>query len=146
MKVIFIKDNKKDKKGEVKDVSDGFAKNFLIPKGFCIQATQENMAKYNKEQSDMKKALEEKKEEIEKIISKFSQEVIEIVKPVAPNGMMQGSISKNEIADKIKEQMGIEIDKKNLKMSKINTYGIHGVKLSLGEGMSALLTIQITMH
>jgi len=144
MKVIFLKDDKNVKKGTVKEVSDGFAKNFLIPNGIVIQATQENLNKLkNQEKEDkVKKAL--KDTEIMEFIALLESKEIVISRKRAGNRMVQGSITKANISDAVLEQIGVKINSKDLKIEqKYFCFGWFSVSLKLGSGKIADLKIKI---
>src|SRR5699024_8315091 len=115
MKVIFLKDVKgTGKKGEVKDVSVGYAQNFLLKKGLAKEATAGNL----KELEAQKKAQEREEasllEEAEKVKSTLEAEknVIEIQTKAAEDGRLFGSVTTKQIAEEVKEELGIEIDKR----------------------------------
>lgn len=115
MNVIFIKDLKgQGKAGDQKNISDGYAKNFLIPKGYAIEATAANLnnlkgkkesEQYQKEQDI--KAAEEMKEKLENIS-------VVIKTKSGENGKLFGSVTSKDIADELKKQHAISIDKKKI--------------------------------
>ena len=130
MQVIFIKDLKgQGKKGEIKDVSDGYAINFLIKKGYAIKKTEGSLNKLNVEKEHDKevdldnrnKALELKKK-LEKITLNF--------KVKTANSKMFGSISTKQIKEEL-DKLGYKIDKKQIESQLINTLGTHIIKVTL---------------
>ena len=145
MKVIFIKDLKgQGKIGEEKNISDGYAKNFLIPKGYAIEATNANINDYKgkkqseefKKQQDIENA-EKLKEEISKV------KVIMNVK-VGDNGKLFGSITNKEIAQALESQCKIKIDKKKIILpDSIKSAGNYDVEIKLHPGINAKLSVAI---
>ena len=144
MKVLLIKDVKSlGKVGEVKEVKDGYGKNFLVAKGFAKHATEEVLAGWAEEQAELKaieaaeiKAANEIKEKIES--SKFT-----IKHKVGANGHLIGSVTNKEISEVLKG-LGLELDKKQIHLdAKIKMPGIFEVDCKLGHGIHASATIDV---
>ena len=145
MKVLLIKDVKSlGKIGEVKEVKDGYGKNFLIGKGFAKHATPEILAQHKADEAqaaaDLAADIALQKENAVKL---EKAEVI-ITKKMGNNGHLFGAITKEEVAEALKEQHGIEIDKKHITDKKtIKTVGEHDLDLKLGHGIHAVLHIDV---
>ncbi len=145
MKVLLIKDVKSlGKAGEVKDVKDGYGKNFLIGKGFAKYATEEILAQHK---ADTAQAAADLAADIaiqkENAVKLEKAEVI-ITKKMGDNGHLFGAITKDEVAAALKEQHGIEIDKKHITDKKaIKTIGEHDLDLKLGHGIHATLHVDV---
>ncbi len=143
MKVIFIKDLKKQGKvNEIKEVSDGYAINYLIKNGYAVKYTKtsseilssdlKNIAL--KEQEDINIANELKKK-IESLILEFKVE--------CNNGRVFGSISSKQICEELKKR-GIVIDKKKIKIDgSLSLLGMHNVSINLHRKVSALLKVML---
>jgi large subunit ribosomal protein L9 len=145
MKVLLTKDVKGvGKSGEIKEVSDGYGKNFLIGKGLALLATHEVLKKYESEQ---KKKLANEVAEIEKLNAiKATLENLKVIisKKLGNTGHLFGSVTKEEIADVLKAQHDIEIDKKDIDTKAgIKTVGHHDLDLKLGHGIHATLHLEI---
>jgi large subunit ribosomal protein L9 len=145
MKVLLTKDVKGvGKTGEIKEVADGYGKNFLIGKGLALLATHEVLKKYESEQK--KKAANEA-HEIEKlntIKATLSDLKVVISKKLGNTGHLFGSVTKEEIADALLTQHKIEIDKKEIDTKQgIKTVGNHDLDLKLGHGIHATLHLEI---
>ena len=113
MKVIFIKDLKgQGKAGEQKNISDGYAKNFLIPKGYAIEATASNLndLKGKKESEAFKK--EQEIEHANMLKDKLAQITVQLKAKGGESDKLFGSVTSKEIATKLKADFGIDIDKK----------------------------------
>lgn len=145
MKVLLIKDVKGlGKSGEIKDVKDGYGKNFLIAKGFAKHATNEVI---NRWKADLKREEIAQKEEIENlknIAKELENIVVKISKKVGANGSLYGAITKDEISHALSLQHKIEIDKRHLELdSPIKSTGIFEVGAKLGHGISGVVKIDI---
>ncbi|MGA9046237.1 50S ribosomal protein L9 [Sulfuricurvum sp.] len=145
MKVLLTKDVKGvGKSGEIKEVADGYGKNFLIGKGLALAATHEVLKKY---ESDQKKKAAQDAAEIERlngIKTQLADIKVVITKKLGNTGHLFGSVTKEEIADALLAQHGIEIDKKELDAKHgIKTTGLHELDLKLGHGIHATLHVEI---
>jgi large subunit ribosomal protein L9 len=144
MKVLLIKDVKSlGKKGEIKEVKDGYGQNFLIGKGMAKLATPSVVANWKATQEKMAKELADTLTRLAKEKIELEAKNIVIVKKLAPAGI-QGSVGKDDIAKAIKGQLNIEIDKKIVELKKaLKTVGVHKVDIKLGHGIHALITVDI---
>jgi len=145
MKVLLIKDVKSlGKAGEVKEVKPGYGQNFLIKKGFAKPATPEIIAEH---EAELKRKAEEEAAEIARLkemAEKLDKVEIIITKKLGQNGHLFGAVTKDEIAHALKEQHGIEIDKKHITdKTAIKTVGEHDVDLKLGHGIHATLHVDV---
>lgn len=145
MKVLLIKDVKSlGKKGEVKEVKDGYGKNFLIGKGFARAATPEILEQHAQEELIVAENLEKEVNALKDIAKKLDKCEIIITKKLGQNGHLFGSVTKDEVAVALKEQHGIEIDKKHInEKSAIKTIGEHDLDFKLGHGLHATLHVDI---
>ncbi|MDO8454468.1 MAG: 50S ribosomal protein L9 [Sulfurimonas sp.] len=145
MKVLLIKDVKSlGKAGEVKEVKDGYGKNFLIGKGFAKHATAEILAQHKEEEILSAKALEEEIALLKVLAAKLDKAEIIITKKLGQNGHLFGSITKEEVAHALLEQHKIDIDKKHItdKLA-IKTVGEHDLDFKLGHGIHATLHVDV---
>ncbi len=145
MKVLLIKDVKSlGKKGEVKEVKDGYGKNFLIGKGFARHATPEILAQHEQDELIVAQNLEKEVNKLKEIAKKLDKAEIIITKKLGQNGHLFGSVTKDEIATALKEQHNIEIDKKHInEKSAIKTVGEHDLDFKLGHGLHATLHVDV---
>ena len=145
MKVLLIKDVKSlGKKGEVKEVKDGYGKNFLIGKGFARHATPEILEQHAQEELIVAENLEKEVNALKEIAKKLDKAEIVITKKLGQNGHLFGSVTKEEIAEALKAQHGIEIDKKHInEKSAIKTIGEHDLDFKLGHGLHATLHVDV---
>ncbi|MEA3227483.1 MAG: 50S ribosomal protein L9 [Campylobacterota bacterium] len=145
MKVLLIKDVKSlGKKGEVKEVKDGYGKNFLIGKGFARHATPEILAQHAQDELIVAENLEKEVNALKEIAVALDKAEIIITKKLGNNGHLFGSVTKDEIAVALKEQHGIEIDKKHInEKHAIKSIGEHDLDFKLGHGLHATLHVDV---
>ncbi len=144
MKVLLIKDVKNlGKAGEVKEVKDGYGKNFLIARGFAKLATPDVIEAWEKEQA--KKAEEEAKEleKLKKIKTQIESMKLVIKHKAGANGALFGAITNKEVASELQKK-GIEIDKKHIDIHPaIKQTGEYEVDIKLGHGIHAKLDLVV---
>lgn len=145
MKVILLADIKGvGKKDEIINASDGYARNFLFPKNLAVEANSENMSKLKakNDSNAYKKSVE--RQEAEKIAEKLKGILLKITVKSGENGKIFGSITSKEIADNLKQQYKIDIDKKKIELKEpIKTLGSFSVNIKLYEGVIGTLKIHI---
>lgn len=144
MKVIFIKDLKKQaKKGDIKEVKDGYAENYLIKNGYAIQVTEKNMVQVKKE-NDMKKQEEQEKtveakklkEELEKLNLVFKVKT-------GDHDKVFGSISAKQIKEELLKK-GYKTDKKQIELTtQLQSLGYHKVSIILYKDIKAEIKVQL---
>ena len=145
MKVLLIKDVKSlGKAGEVKEVKDGYGKNFLIGKGFAKHATEEILAQHKADEAQKAADLADEISTLKEMAVKLDKAEIIIKKKLGQNGHLFGAITKDEVAHALLEQHNIEIDKKHItdKVA-IKTVGEHDLDLKLGHAIHATLHVDI---
>lgn len=145
MKVLLTKDVKSlGKAGEIKEVADGYGKNFLIGKGLALHATTEVLNRWKAEQ---KRAAENEAKEIaaaKELSEKLNATKLTIKHKIGANGHLIGSVTNKEIAEALHTQFSIEIDKKNISVDKkFKTVGIYEVDCKLGHSIHATLKVDI---
>ncbi len=145
MKVLLIKDVKAlGKTGEVKEVKDGYGKNFLIGKGHAKHATPEVLEEWEKEQEKIKNILDAEIKEANEIKEKIDAFKFTVKHKVGANGHLIGSVTSKEIQAVMYEQASIAIDKKQIALkSKIKSIGIFEADCKLGNGIHAIAKIDV---
>ena len=145
MKVLLIKDVKGlGKAGEVKEVKPGYGQNFLIKKGFAKPATAEVLEQHAADEARKAQELKDEIAAFEEIAKKLEKSEIIITKKVGENGHLFGAITKDEVVKALKEQHGIEVDKKHITdKTAIKTVGEHDLDLKLGHGIHATLHVDV---
>lgn len=145
MKVILL-DNIKGvgKKDEVINASDGYARNFLLPRKLAVEANSENMSKLNnkKDANQYKKDLE--KQAAEEMVKKLKNILLKIKVKAGENGKIFGGVTPKEISENLKSQYQIEIDKKKIELKEpIKNLGSAQVNVKLYEGIVGVLKVDV---
>jgi large subunit ribosomal protein L9 len=145
MKVLLIKDVKSlGCAGEVKEVKDGYGKNFLIGKGFAKHATEEVLKEWAKEQANIEAALQAEISTANKQKEMIDALQLTIKHKAGENQHLFGSITNKEISNGLKEQFDLDIDKKNITLKNpIKTIGLFEVDCKLGHGVHATLKVDV---
>ena len=131
MQVIFLKDLRgQGKKGEIKEVADGYAMNFLIKKGYAVKKTETSLNKLNKEIEDNKILDEKLTKEANALAKKLEKVVLTFKAKAGKADKMFGSVSTKQIKEEL-DKLGYNIDKKQIDMEMINSFGYHDVKINL---------------
>jgi len=144
MKVIFIKDLKKQaKKGDIKEVKDGYAQNFLIKNGYAIQVTEKNMENVKKE-NDAKKQEELKLTKEAELVKKELEKLTLIFKvKTGEQDRVFGSVSPKQIKEELLKK-GYKIDKKQIELiTSLQSLGFHKVTITLYKEVKAELKVQL---
>lgn len=145
MKVILLKDVKgKGKKGDVINSSDGYARNFLLPKGLAKEATDSNMHILNKKKEAERKKKIEETEEAQKLAEELKNKEIKITAKAGENGRLFGAITTKEIAKELKKQYKIDVDKKKIVSDTIKQLGSYEVEVKLYPEISTKIKVVIT--
>lgn len=144
MKVILQADVKgQGKKGQIINVSDGYARNFLFPKKLAVEASADNLnAAKLKEQAEIARIAREKAE-AQEIAKKLESCTIEVFAKAGNAGRLFGSVTAVEIAEALKKQFGIEVDRRNITMETIKQFGSYKLKVKLYNEVSGTLTVAV---
>lgn len=145
MRVILKADIKGvGKKDQVINASDGYARNFLFPKNLAVEANAENMSKLKAKQDSNAYKKSQEKEEAKKIAEKLSKILLKVPVKAGENGKIFGGVSAKEIADLLKKEYRIEVDKKKIELKEtIKTLGVRTVAIKLYEGVIGNLKIDV---
>ena len=145
MKVLLIKDVKGlGKTGEIKEVKDGYGKNFLVGKGLAKLATNEVLNKYKADQKRKEENEAAEIQEANNLKEKLNTFELTIKHKVGNNGSLFGAITNKEISEELKKQTQLEIDKKHITLKKaIKSVGLYEVDCKLGHGIHGSLTIDV---
>ena len=145
MEVILKRDVKgTGRAGDIVKVSDGFARNRLIPSGDAVEATPANKKMMERQAAKIAEINAQNKAEAEKQAEKLRKEEVVIKTKVGENGKLFGSITSMDIADAIKEQTGDEIDKRKVELDKpIKETGVYEVEIKLYPDVSAKISVRV---
>ena len=140
MQVIFLKDLKgQGKKGEIKEVSDGYAINFLIKKGYALKKTEGSLKKLNESIKESNLKDEENRKAALKLKEKLENVTIDILVK-EKNGRMFGSVSTKTIKEEL-DKLGYKFDKKQIESENINTLGVHLVTINLYKDIKGTIKV-----
>jgi large subunit ribosomal protein L9 len=144
MKVLLIKDVKNlGKKGDIKEVKDGYGQNFLLAKGMAKLATPTIVKEWKAEQERKARELAEELERFKREQVLLEKGKVTITKKLAPVGI-KGSVKKDDIAKAIKEKLNIDVDKRNIELKKaIKTTGEFKIDIKLGHGIHAKILLEV---
>lgn len=145
MKVILLEDVKSlGKKGEIVDVSDGYARNFILPKKKGVEANAANLNNLKLQKANDEKVAQENLEAAKALASKIEEGAVTIKIKVGEGGKLFGAIATKEIAAACKDQKGIEVDKKKIVLDDpIKEIGTHNVKVKLHKDVQASLCVNV---
>ena len=145
MKVIFNTDVKgQGKKGEMKEVSIGYARNYLIPRGLASEATTDNINALKLKEKAKAAQMAREKAEAEENAKKLDGIQVIIRAKAGSSGKLFGAVTSQEISDALKEQFGIEIEKNKIVQAEpIKTFGSFQVKAKLGYEVSGTVNVLV---
>ncbi|MEO2075762.1 MAG: 50S ribosomal protein L9 [Bacillus sp. (in: firmicutes)] len=145
MKVIFLKDVKgKGKKGEVKNVADGYAHNFLIKQGLAVEANNANVSSLDAQKKKQEKEAAEELAEAKKLKEVLDQTTVELTAKAGEGGRLFGSITTKQVAEELQKKHGIKIDKRKMELADaIRTLGHTKVPVKLHHEVTATLTVSV---
>lgn len=144
MKVIFLKDVKgQGKKGEVKNVSEGYAQNFLIPKGLANPASDSNVKQLEQQKKAEKKKQDLEKQQFQELAQKLGNTTIMIKAKSGEGGRLFGSITSKQIAEEL-GKLKIDVDKRKIQLDEpIRSLGTMAVSIRLHPEVKAQLNVQV---
>ncbi len=138
MKVILKQDVKSlGKKGELVNTSDGYARNFLFPRGLAIEANAQAMSEFKNKEDSEKFRIKTETENAKASAEKIKGKTIRFSLPAGQGGRLFGSVTTKEITEKIKNEFGIAVDKKKITVSDIKSYGTYTAEVKLYQGITA---------
>lgn len=144
MKVVLKQDVKGlGKKGELVNTSDGYARNFLFPKGLAVEANAQSLTELKNREQSAKYKVETEIAAAKKSASELEGKTIVITAKAGANGKLFGSVTSKEIAEKVKEQFGIETDKRKIVVNDIKQFGTYEFEIKLYQGISAKLFVRV---
>ena len=146
MKIILLQDEKKlGKKGEVIEASEGYARNYILPKKIGVEATPKNMNDLKLQKANEEKKAKELLEQAQAMAKDLETKQIVVKIKAGEGGKVFGSVSSKEIAAAVKEQYGIEIDKKKIQLDEnLKSFGTYEVMLKLHPMVAAKLNVKVT--
>ena len=147
MKVILLEDVKAlGKKGQIVNVSDGYARNMILPKKLGVEATSKNLNDLKLRKANEEKVAQEHLEAAQELAKKLEAAKVELKIKTGEGGRTFGSVSSKEIAIAVKEQLGYDLDKKKIQIKEgIKTLGTHMVSVKLHPEVTAELKVVVKL-
>lgn len=145
MKVIFLQDVKgSGKKGEVKTVADGYARNMLLPKGYAVEATAKNMNLLEGQKASAQHKIDLEIAAAKEAAAKVRGKKVKISAKAGSNGKLFGSVTAGNVADTLNEQFGVKVDKKKITLSTdIKNFGSYTAVIKFYNGISETIDIDV---
>ena len=145
MKVILLEDVKSlGKKGEIVNVNDGYARNFILPKKLGLEATSKNLNELKLQKQNDEKVAQEKLDAAKALAEEIKEKSITVKIQAGVEGKVFGSISSKEIATEAKKQLNMDIDKKKIVIpDAIKSLGTYNVNIKLHKDVTATLAVKV---
>ena len=145
MKVIYLQDVKgSGKKGEVKNVADGYARNMLLPKGLAVEATPENMNKLEGQKASAQHKTDVEKQAATEAAAKIKDKKLIIKAKAGSNDRLFGSVTAANIAEALDSQLGVKVDKKKISLSSdIKNFGSYTATVKFYAGISEKVDVDV---
>jgi ribosomal protein L9 len=145
MKVILKEDVKgQGKKGQLVNVSDGYARNFLLPRGLAMEADAQAMNDLkNKEEAAKHHAAVEKQTAME-TAEALKGKTLKLTARAGQGGRLFGSVTTKEVAEALKAQFHVELDKRKISMADIKAFGSYEAEIKLHPGITATITVMVS--
>lgn len=142
MKVILLQDVKRvGKKGDIINASDGYATNFLFPRKLAQEATDANLHILNNKVANERKKKLEELEAAQKLAKELKAKEVKVTSKAGDGGKLFGAITSKDVASLIKEQYGVEIDKKKIVMDTIKVVGNYEIEVKLYPEVSTKMKV-----
>ena len=144
MKVILKADVKSlGKKGDLVNTSDGYARNFLFPKGLAIEANAQAMNEFNNKESAKKLHKADEIKAANELKDRIEGKTFKVVAKAGANGKLFGSVTAKDVSAAIKEEMGENIDKRKISMQDIKAFGTTQIEVKVYQGITAKVFVQV---
>ncbi len=144
MKVILTQDVKaQGKKGEMINVSDGYARNFLFPKKLAIEANDQAVREMESKEAAKQHRIEMEKQSANELASKLEGITVKIVMGSGADGRLYGAVTAKDVSEALEKQFGISIDKRKISMDSIKAYGRYAPEVKLYTGIVGKINLVV---
>lgn len=145
MKVILLKELRgKGGEGDVINVNDGFANNYLLRQGYAIKATKGNLKQLEERRHNIAKREETRVADANAIADKLNDATVQIVAQVGEEGQLFGSVGTVQIAEAVQEQLGVEVDRRRIELGKpIKQVGVYPVSISIYREIKGTVNVEV---
>ena len=144
MKVILLQDVKgHGKKGELVTVSDGYARNFLLPRNLAMIADAQAMNELRNKEASVKYHKEMDKKAAEEAAKVLNGKTVVVHAKAGQNGKLFGSVTTKEVSEAIQKDMNVTVDKRKISMKDIKAFGVFTAEIKLLQGITALVNVEV---
>jgi len=144
MKVILLQDVQgSGKKGDLVNVSDGYAKNFLLKRGLAKEANTKNMAELKSIQDAADRRRQQEIDAANQTASEIGGKTIKVTAKAGQAGKLFGAVTAKEVAEEVNRQLGVEVDRRRITMDDIKSYGSYEADIKLHSGISAKIYVVV---
>ena len=144
MKVILLQDVKTlGKKGDLVEASDGYARNFLLPKKLAKEANAQAMNEYHNAENSKKYKHDQEVLAAENAKAQLDGKTVTIKSKTGKEGKLFGSVTTKEVAAELKAKFGVDVDKRKIQMADIKTCGSYKAEVKLYQGITAVITVAV---
>ena len=144
MKVILTQDVKSlGKKGELVNASDGYARNFLFPRKLAVEANAQAMNELKNREAAEKFRLETELKNAKETAAKIDGKSVKLTAKAGQGGRLFGSVTAKEVAEQIKAQFGVDIDRRKISMSDIKSFGTFNAEIKVYNGVNAAIYVMV---
>ncbi len=144
MKVVLTQDVKGlGKKGELISASDGYCRNYLLPRKLAVEANKQAMSELKNRESAEKHKIETETAAAKATAARLEGKTVKLSAKAGSNGKLFGSITSKDVAQVISEEFGLDIDKKKIVFEDAKSFGVYPVEVKLYNGISASLFVSV---
>ena len=145
MKVILLEDVKgSGKKGELINASDGYARNYLLPKKLAMEATPQALNELKQKEAAKERRLALEKQAALDAAAAVRGKTVRVTSAAGQNGKLFGSVTATDVAEELKKQYGIEVDRRKIALeSEIKAFGTYNAEVKFGYGVTAALYVLV---
>lgn len=145
MKVILKQDVKNlGKKGELVNASDGYARNYLLPRGLATEANASAMNDFNNKENAKKYHKQQEIDAAKADAAKLDGKTFKLTAKAGANGKLFGSVTAKDVSAVIKTDLGLDIDKRKISVEDIKQFGTYEAEIKVYQGISAKIYVQVS--
>lgn len=132
------------KAGDKVKASDGYARNFLFPKGLAVEANAQTLTEYKNSEASKQHKIDVDIANAKDAQSKLQGKTVRLTAKAGQNGRLFGSVTAKDVAEAITKQLGVAVDKRKLSVADIKNFGTYSAEIKLYTGISATLTVEVS--
>ena len=146
MKVVFLADVKgQGKKDQIKEVSDGYARNFLLPKKLAVPADAKMMNEIKNKEASKQHKIDTEKADAKALAEKLQKITVKITAQAGADGRLYGSVTSKDISEALSKQFGITIDKRKMTLDEpIKAFGLYSIDVKLYTEISGKINVSVS--